>query len=46
MGQEINPFLTKKQKAPHYRIDKSFYSKEWQQAGSDFDYDGYRNDGR
>ncbi|EEI20499.1 D-alanyl-lipoteichoic acid biosynthesis protein DltD [Lentilactobacillus hilgardii] len=46
MDQEINPFLTKKQKAPHYRIDKSFYSKEWQQAGSDFDYDGYRNDGR
>ncbi|MDS1016576.1 D-alanyl-lipoteichoic acid biosynthesis protein DltD [Lentilactobacillus buchneri] len=40
MDQAIRPFLTKKVKTPHYRIDNYYYSKDWQnESGSDNDFD-------
>lgn len=41
MDQAIRPFLTQKVKAPHYKVDNYFYSKQWQNDnGSDgsFEY--------
>lgn len=46
IDQKVDPFLTKKQAAPHYTIDNLFYSKAWQQADADFNYDEYGNNGR
>lgn len=31
VDQQLNPFLTKSQPAPHYNINDKFYSQQWQQ---------------
>lgn len=31
VDQKVDPFLTKPQKQPHYRINDQFYSQQWQQ---------------
>ncbi|MFD1125794.1 D-alanyl-lipoteichoic acid biosynthesis protein DltD [Lentilactobacillus raoultii] len=37
MDRKIEPFLTKKVPSPHYKINKKFYSKSWQQTDSNFE---------
>ncbi|NLR08618.1 MULTISPECIES: D-alanyl-lipoteichoic acid biosynthesis protein DltD [Lactobacillaceae] len=33
IDRRVDPFLTKKQAQPHYKINDKFYDKQWQQLG-------------